>query len=415
LYDKWIEWPGFELPRSFPREEYNWRVGQARKLMAEEQLDAMVVTSSWNGRYFTGTSGPEEWHDLCPVRATFYVLTHNEDYLLMPPAMEGEHLNAARRGTWVTNIRSVVERFEWLPRYEIWDVKRMAEAFRDIGLWKSRIGWELGDCQVLGLSYNDYNHLKELMPEARFVDASMILRELHQIKSELEISWYRKACAAGAKMLHDAVPASLKIGLTEKEFLKSLTDYFNRNFDENYSWDATHYWDIRNRKRDNYHFLHSFATDREFLEGDFVARGWSGVGYRGCMADIDRMWYLGSNPEPRMKAYYRATWECMEAMKDLIRPGAKCSEIFGPTISIARKYGIPERRAGRNGHSDNLTGISIHPDNHLVLKEGMILQCEPTFADEYGYFDIEDVFLVTGSGCERLHSRAPEELPVISG
>ena len=62
----------------------------------------------------------------------------------------------------------------------------------------------------------------------------------------------------------------------------------------------------------------------------------------------------------------------------------------------------------------NTGGLSVHPDNHTVLEPGMVLSVEPMLNNEYGYYDLEDQYLVTQTGREPLHELAPEELPVIS-
>ena len=61
----------------------------------------------------------------------------------------------------------------------------------------------------------------------------------------------------------------------------------------------------------------------------------------------------------------------------------------------------------------NNCGLSVHPDNHTVVEPGMLFSCEPMFGNEWGFFDLEDQFLVTETGYEILHEPAPEHIPVI--
>ena len=149
LFQEYIDAPSLELCRDFPKDEYELRVKRARDLMLEHRLDALVICSSLNGRYFTSGTVPHEWHDRITTRAEFYVLTHDSDHLFLSPTMGGEVLNTARKRTWVTNIGNVVERHEKKSRFEIWSVDGMVKALRDLRLEKARLGWELGDCQTL--------------------------------------------------------------------------------------------------------------------------------------------------------------------------------------------------------------------------------------------------------------------------
>lgn len=43
----------------------------------------------------------------------------------------------------------------------------------------------------------------------------------------------------------------------------------------------------------------------------------------------------------------------------------------------------------------------------------MLFSCEPMFGNQWGFFDLEDQFLVTETGYEILHKRAPEQIPTI--
>ena len=74
--------------------------------MEAEGLDALVVTSSTVGKWFTGRFEPDEWHDQCQSRANFFLITADRDVLLMAPTVGGERLNTARRATWVSKIRA---------------------------------------------------------------------------------------------------------------------------------------------------------------------------------------------------------------------------------------------------------------------------------------------------------------------
>jgi Xaa-Pro aminopeptidase len=101
-------------------------------------------------------------------------------------------------------------------------------------------------------------------------------------------------------------------------------------------------------------------------------------------------------------------------MAEAIAPGNRCSDIYQAGVAVERRHNLPERRAGRIGHGlRNSGGLSVHPDNHTVLEPGMVISVEPMFATEYGWFDLEDQYLVTAEGREVLHPLAPEALPVI--
>ena len=144
IYDDWIDYPGYALSHDFSRDEYSLRLTRARDGMARAGLDALVITSGTVGQWFTSILEPHEWHDRCPARMAMFVLTPDDDCLYMTPTAGGEHYNTTRRSTWVSQIRGIAERAEW-PRTEIWDVRQLPSIFADLGLERSRLGFELGD------------------------------------------------------------------------------------------------------------------------------------------------------------------------------------------------------------------------------------------------------------------------------
>jgi Xaa-Pro dipeptidase len=411
LHERWIDLPGYPLEPDFPREEYELRIGRARVRMRTAGLDALVITSSVVGQWFTSVLEPHEWHDRCQSRSAWYILTPEGDYLYMTPTTAGEHFNTTRRSTWVTHIRAVVERTTW-PRYEIWDLEQMPGVFADLGLDRGRLGFELGDCMTLGLSVSDFLRLRELMPRASLVDGSSVIRWLMSVHTPLEIERLRHACEAGVWM-HAQVPHLLRVGLSEREFVARMAAAFRERWGDGYSYRETGGWDVRNPgRRDSNHF-HAVATDRVFQSGDLLFRSNSGVSYRGYAADNDRVWHLGP-PLDVVREWYRVTWECNRAMAEAVKPGNRCSDIYAACTRVERGHGFPLREVGRIGHGlRNTGGLSVHPDNHTVLEPGMVISVEPMFAADHGFYDLEDQYLVTDTGREPLHDLAPETLPVI--
>jgi Xaa-Pro dipeptidase len=408
--DATLDYTHYPLEREFPLEEYRLRVTRARSEMARAGLDAMVITSGWVGRWFTGRDEPHSWHDEVPSRSTWYILTPDDDYLYMTPT-NNHNFASARRGTWVSQVREIVERTEW-PRVEIWGLGQMPGIFAELGLARSRLGFELGDTMTLGLSVNDFLQLRELMAGAQLVDAGPAIRRLMAIQTPLEIERMRAACEAGV-WIHGQVPRLLRSGLTERAFCVQLSEAFASRFGSGYHYEVEGGWDIRNADAGEYHLYHHGVTDRMFRVGDQICRGTSGASYRGYGGDVDRIWFIGTPPDI-VRRWYQMTWECNRAMAAQIKPGARCSDVYAASVVVEKKYGLAPGRSGRRGHGlRNTGGLSVHPDNHTVLEPGMILSVEPMFGNQHGFYDLEDQYVVTERGAECLHEPAPEALPVL--
>jgi Xaa-Pro dipeptidase len=413
LYDGWLDIPGSALERDFPEEEYELRKARARALMASDGLDALVVTSSGIGSWFTSRREPHEWHDVCQARSAWYILMPDTDHLFMSPTAGGEHMNTTRRSTWVSEIGAIVERTDG-DRHEIWALEQIPEIFAELGIEAGRLGFELGDCMTLGMNLNDFLRLRELVPHASLVDASAIFRRLMSIHTPFEIENVREACRVGVEM-HATVGELLRVGLTERELFEALRCSFEATFgdDSRLEYQAQGVWDVRNPARADSPMFHAVTTDHRYDVGDVVFRGWSGVWCMGYIADIDRVWSVG-RPSRKALEMYRVAWESNRAMAAAIRPGATCADVYAAGTAVEQRNGLPERLTGRTGHGlRNTGGLSVHPGNRTTLEPGMILSVEPMYATEHGFFDLEDQYLVVDDGAEALHEPAPEEMPVV--
>src|SRR6185437_9201530 len=113
-------------------------------------------------------------------------------------------------------------------------------------------------------------------------------------------------------------------------------------------------------------------------------------------------------PPEIVRHWYRTAWECNRAMAEEIKPGNRCSDIYAAGARIEERNGFPKRLVGRVGHGlRNTGGLSVFPGCHTVLEPGMIISVEPMFGNEYGWFDLEDQYLVTETGREALNGLAP--------
>jgi Xaa-Pro dipeptidase len=408
LFLHWLENPGHPLELDLTQDEYRTRVARARAEMSAHSLDALVVTSSAIGQWFTGRFEPHEWHDQCQARSTWYIVTPESDCLCMPPTTGGEHLNTTRRSTWVSEITAIAEVAE-PPRTELWALEQMPEIFADLGVARGRLGFELGDCMTLGITTNDFLRLRELMPDAQLVDASPALRRLMSIHTEEEIRRLRRACEA-ADWVHREVPKVLRAGITERELAQGMAQRFSTHFGPEYAYDAMGHWDVRNVAGRDSITYHTRLADRVYRAGDLVARGYSGASYLGYGADIDRTWFVGVPPKA-IADWYHTAWECSQAMIEVVAPGRTCAEIYEACISIERQHGRPKRQVGRVGHGlRNTGGLSVFPSNQTVLEPNMVISVEPMTNTEYGWITVEEQLLVTATGAEILNARAPEQL-----
>ena len=135
--------------------------------------------------------------------------------------------------------------------------------------------------------------------------------------------------------------------------------------------------------------------------------------HNGYHADTTRTFFLGSQPPEPTSAAHEFCREILSRIESRLVPGAVCSDIYRETAADAEKLGEPqgfmgfgENRVRFFGHGvglelDELPVIADKID--LVIEPGMVVAVEPkAFGTESGPVGIEDIYVVTASGCERL-------------
>lgn len=157
------------------------------------------------------------------------------------------------------------------------------------------------------------------------------------------------------------------------------------------------------------------ASHRLIEEGEPILIDFAGA-YEGYLADQTRTYSLG--PLPRyLEEPYEAAREILHRVAAEARPGVTGAQLYEKAMELAGDregfMGWGDERVSFVGH-----GIGLEIDELPLLargwdeplEAGMVFALEPKFVfPEVGAVGIENSYLVTGNGVERLTS-APEEL-----
>jgi len=180
----------------FSRGEYERRFAALRAKMTELNLDVAICPggpSHWSfGGGMLWLTGHWEWHAL----AAYVVFPRDGDPTLIY-GMGGTHIEATRRETAVaiSDVRSARN-----GQYGT----VMAERIKELGLDKGRIGLLEIDCRHKDyLPVNQYNALREAVPDAELVFTHGIMHELLSVHSAEELDCVRHA----GKLCGDAMQA----------------------------------------------------------------------------------------------------------------------------------------------------------------------------------------------------------------
>ena len=157
----------------FVDQEYFDRQRRAQALMERDGLDALVVSEKNNYWYFSGLISYQLDHI---QRPQICILPKTGKPLLL---VYGNDKAKAKALPWVGEVRSYTD--VPFPR------EMIAASIKEMGLGESKLGFELGDDQRLGIPVNYLSGLTEALPKAQIKDGSAALTEMRIIKSPLEI------------------------------------------------------------------------------------------------------------------------------------------------------------------------------------------------------------------------------------
>ncbi|MDB9962655.1 Xaa-Pro peptidase family protein [Planktomarina temperata] len=342
------------MPQGFETTEFKARLTGAQSRMNAADLDAILLTTEPDIRYFTGYL-TRFWES--PCRPWFLVLPRSGDPIAVIPSI-GAALMAR---TWITDIRT------WrAPDLEDDGISLLAETLRDLG---PRIGTPSGLQSHLRMPLGDFARLNAALPQPIGADAD-ILRSLRLVKSEAEIEKIKTACQIATRAF-DRVPEIARIG---QPLAPVFRDFQRLCLDEGADWVP---YLAGAAAPGGYGDVISPADDRPLEAGDVLMLD-TGLVHDGYFCDFDRNFSVGS-PSPDVAAGHSRLIEATYAAFEAARPGATAAELFHVMDTIVTG-GAGGSEAGRYGHGlgMNLTEWpSLIPTDHTPLVEGMVLTLEP--------------------------------------
>lgn len=377
---------------SFTVEEYHARLTETKLRMQEKGIDVLLITDPANMNYLSGYDG---W--------SFYV-----DQMLMivtdrvQPIWIGRKMdaNAAKVTTWLSEDNILYYPEDHIHSQEKHPMEFMARVLEDIGVANRRIGLEMASYYFSALAYEK---LKMNLPDAKFMNASLLVNNVRIIKSDQEIDYMRKAAKIAGIGMHTAI-ASIEEGVRECDVaadifrdLISGTDSFGGDYPSIVPLLPA---------GKNTSTPHLTWTDRRYTDNEIVIIELAGC-YRRYHAPMARTLSLG-RPSEQVSETSKILVEGLNAAIEAVKPGVTCEEVELAWRNVISKHGI--EKDSRMGYS---VGIGYPPDwgEHTAsIRNGdlTILQPNMTFHmipglwfDDYG-IEISETIRVTESGCEVL-------------
>ncbi len=288
------------------------------------------------------------------------------------------------------------------------------EVTQTAGSLLRRTGECLAECGVANAAYEpDALRVSELNAVAAAVHADLrampgLVGGMRQIKTSEEVEAIRKALTLAAGV-HDDIVQALVPGVTEREVAARFEYEFKRRGASAAAFDTIVLFGARSS------LPHGQATDRALAPGDAVLVDF-GCRLGGYCSDLTRTYCFGRIPGAWFERVYEVVLTSQAAALKAAKPGMTCRELDAVARSIIQDAGYGERFGHGLGHG---VGIEIHEaprvnaEGDTVLAPGMVVTLEPgIYLPGQGGIRIEDVIVITDSGCEAL-SATPKELKIL--
>jgi Xaa-Pro aminopeptidase len=375
---------------AFPDAEYRARVDKVRALMAQKDIDALLVTEIPNVCYLSGFD-------------TF--VPNNFACLLLPavgePALQVAEFEipGALLNSWVNDVRAT--RFND-PDATIAEFSAILGEHRLDG---KRIGLE---SQLPGLNIDVYEGLKRAVPRAKFVDASDLVFRARLVKSSAELAYMRRAAAIAKNGIADAAKC-VRGGMTDNEIASVAYATLAREGSEYFSCQPCVVVGHRTG------WIHTSQRRMPVKAGDTVMME-VGAFVRRYVGAIMHTVVIGE-PSRAIARLVKASDNTLKLIAETVKPGRTAHE-----VALEVKKGLDDvaEEAYSTGMFGYAVGLSFPPtwrEGRFMIAEGVHEPMVPnmTFLSPItlrlpGTLGIgfTETMLVTETGCEVLtaHDRS---------
>jgi Xaa-Pro dipeptidase len=378
----------------FSREEYARRYAALRTKMRQHRLDVAIVPggpSHWSfGGGMTWLTGHWEWHAI-----SSYVVVPLDAEPTLIFSMGGTHAEAVRRQ--VEPALADVRQSRGGRYAEV-----MVERIKELGLARPRIGLvEIDPRHKDYMPVNQYNDLREGLPDAEIVFTRSFIHELVIIKSEAELDCVRRA---GVLCQHamEAMVAAAKRGATESDLRAAAGSAILKGGGD------IDFLIIGSTPMANpaMFFGNPRPSERKLNRGDIVIMELA-AGYRGYTAQIGSPICVGEPTEMVKRFWHEIALPGYRRIVAEIRPGNPIDN-----VRIAAQF---FRQKGVQSRPTQIHGIDIVTatphvfaertearEDDKIFKPGMVTMAEPNPITADGLFGIflGHTLIVTRDGHE---------------
>jgi Xaa-Pro aminopeptidase len=154
---------------------------------------------------------------------------------------------------------------------------------------------------------------------------------------------------------------------------------------------------------------------RTLGEGDVFSLLIENNGAGGFYTEMSRIMVLGKVPQELVDAH-AAVLDAQRFALSLLRPGARCSEVFAEHNAYLSQRGLPqEQRVSIHGMGyDMVERPLIRSDEDMLIEQHMAIVCHPGILNERIFVHNTEIYLIEAQGCSVSLHHTPKQIFEVS-
>lgn len=354
---------GEKVQLTFSDAEIQRRLAGLRRIMVEKDLDAVILTSFHNIKYYSD----------------FLFTYFGRSYALVVTADDQVTVSANIDAgmPWRRGYGENIVYTDWRRDNYLFALQ---EALRQRGVNPRRLGVENDTLPV-----DSRDRIQAAFEDATLVDVAQAAMRQRMVKSSEEIAVITHG-ARIADLGGEAIRNAITEGISEYEVALIGTEVMVREIARTFpNSDIRDTW-VWFQSGINTDGAHNWPTTRKIQRGDILSLNCFPMSC-GYYTALERTLFYGQ-PDARSLELWDINVQVHKRGMELIKPGAVCEDIAAELNEIYVSHGLLANRTFGYGHSFGVlghyygreAGLELREDIDTVLEPGMVVSMEPMIA-----------------------------------
>ena len=380
---------GSKVKLPFTQTEYKNRLNKLRTVMNDNDLNMVILTSMHNIAYYTGFI-------YCSFGRSYGCVVTEKKIITISANIDASQ--PWRRSVCENIIYTDWKKDSFLKA--IVSVVGRDEPPKNIGIENDHVTLEIKE------------KLNSLFNFSKFKDVSRDIMNLRTIKSDEEINLIKNG-ARVADIGAEETVKHIKVGASELEIAMAGRDKMELEIARIYpdaEYMDTWAWFQSGINTDG---AHNPKTSRKLISGDILSLNMFPM-ISGYYTALERTLFLNEIDDASLKAW-EANIKVHKRGLELIKPGAKCSDVCNELNDLFAQLGYLQYRTFGYGHSFGVLShyygresiLELREDTATVLEPNMVISMEPMIMIPKGKpgsggYREHDILIVNDKGAENI-------------